>query len=332
MVSENGTADAGKTGGWKDRKEWLLLLLSLLLAFIVWMIHSLSLRYSVFIEYDVVLESSLQGRSRTSVSEDVLIIRGRSDGYYILKQRIGKRKTLRVKVAPESLRYRNGDTYYVVSEDVKSNIVESLGGNVDLEFIVTDTLDFVFPRMMSRKVPVAANSSISFDGQYMPVGGVQLRPDSIEIYGDSAYIATIDSVFTETISLSGVDGPVQGISGIVQVRRVEYSENTVYYSLNVVRYVEETLTVPVSVTGVPEDKDMIVLPSAVTLTYRRVFSNAYYTPENFVLAVDYTDFIRTIDSELVPELVSMPEGVLWWEINPRYVDCILLDKEQGGGL
>ena len=45
---ESGINGSDKESGWKDRKEWLMLLLSLLLAFIVWLIHSLSLQYSVF--------------------------------------------------------------------------------------------------------------------------------------------------------------------------------------------------------------------------------------------------------------------------------------------
>ena len=59
MALENGISGGEKESGWKDRKEWLMLLLSLLLAFIVWLIHSLSLQYSVFLEYNVELNSTL---------------------------------------------------------------------------------------------------------------------------------------------------------------------------------------------------------------------------------------------------------------------------------
>ena len=293
---KNGITGSEKEGGWKDRKEWLMLLLSLLLAFIVWLIHSLSLQYSVFLEYNVELNSTLQGRARSSVSKDVLIVRGKSDGYYILKQRIGRRKTLQVSASQDNLRHRDGDEFYVLSESIKSNIVEALGGSVDLEFIVN----------------------------------MAIRPDSVDIYGDARLLETVDSVFTETISEKGVDGPIQGICDIVPIRRVSYSESAVYYSMNVVRYTEESLTVPVTVTGVPEDKDLIVLPSTVTLTFKRVFSSLRYQPEDFVLAVDYADFVRTIDSELVPELVYKPDGVMSCEITPRYVDCILLDRGSDG--
>ena len=147
MALENGISGGEKESGWKDRKEWLMLLLSLLLAFIVWLIHSLSLQYSVF-----------QGRARSSVSKDVLIVRGKSDGYYILKQRIGRRKTLQVSASQDNLRHRDGDDFYVLSESIKSNIVEALGGSVDLEFIVTDSLDFTFPRITSKRVPVVPRS------------------------------------------------------------------------------------------------------------------------------------------------------------------------------
>lgn len=310
----------------KDRKEWLLLLLSLLLAFIVWLIHSLSLQYSVFLEYRVTLSTSIEGRSRTATSEDILIIRGRSEGYYILRQRIGRLKNLTVTVLPANVTYKDGDIFTVDCETIKSNIVEALGGNVDLEFIVSESLDFSLPEVTSKKVPVVPKASIVFDGQYMPVGDIELRPDSVDIYGDARLLGTIDSVFTETIARSGVDGPIQGLCGIVPIRRVEYSEDNIYYSMNVVRYIEESMNVPVTATGVPENKELIVLPSSVTLKYRRIFSGIQYAPENFVLSVDYNDFIRTMDSELVPKLVSMPEGVLSWEMSPRYVDCILLEN------
>lgn len=310
----------------KDRKEWLLLLLSLLLAFIVWLIHSLSLQYSVFLEYSVTLSTSIEGRSRTATSDDILIIRGRSEGYYILRQRIGRRKNLTVTVLPSNVVHKDGDTFSVNCETVKGNIVEALGGNVNLEFIVTESMDFNLPEVTSKRVPVVPKTSIVFDGQYMPLGGIELRPDSVDIYGDARQLGTIDSVLTETISWTGVDGPIQGLCGLVPIRRVEYSEDNIYYSLNVVRYIEESLDVPVTALGVPEDKELIVLPSSVTLKFRRVFSGVQYAPENFVLAVDYNDFIRTIDSELVPRLLSMPEGILSWEMSPRYVDCILLEN------
>ena len=313
----------------KDRKEWLLLLLSLLLAFIVWLIHSLSLQYSVFLEYRVTLSTSIEGRSRTATSEDILIIRGRSEGYYILRQRIGRLKNLTVTVLPANVTYKDGDIFTVDCETIKSNIVEALGGNVDLEFIVSESLDFNLPEVTSKRVPVVPKASIVFDGQYMPVGDIELRPDSVDIYGDARLLGTIDSVFTETIARSGVDGPIQGLCGIVPIRRVEYSEDNIYYSMNVVRYIEESMNVPVTATGVPENKELIILPSSVTLKYRRIFSGIQYAPENFVLSVDYNDFIRTMDSELVPKLVSMPEGVLSWEMSPRYVDCILLDNNGG---
>lgn len=279
-----------------------------------------------FLEYRVTLSTSIEGRSRTATSEDILIIRGRSEGYYILRQRIGRLKNLTVTVLPANVTYKDGDIFTVDCETIKSNIVEALGGNVDLEFIVSESLDFNLPEVTSKRVPVVPKASIVFDGQYMPVGDIELRPDSVDIYGDARLLGTIDSVFTETIARSGVDGPIQGLCGIVPIRRVEYSEDNIYYSMNVVRYIEESMNVPVTATGVPENKELIILPSSVTLKYRRIFSGIQYAPENFVLSVDYNDFIRTMDSELVPKLVSMPEGVLSWEMSPRYVDCILLEN------
>ena len=76
MASESGITGSEKDR--KDGKEWLLLLLSLLLACVIWLLHSLSLQYSVFFVEHVVPDASLEGRSRSAVSEALLIVRGRS--------------------------------------------------------------------------------------------------------------------------------------------------------------------------------------------------------------------------------------------------------------
>lgn len=217
--------------------------------------------------------------------------------------------------------------FAVGCESIKSNVIEALGGNVELEFIVSDSLNFEFPRITSKRVPVVPKTSIVFDGQYMPLGRIDMRPDSVDIYGDARLLETVDSVMTETISATGVDGPIQGICSLVPIRRVEYSEDNIFYSMNVVRYIEETMEIPVTAVGVPEGKDLLVLPSTVRMTFRREFSSIQYAPGDFVLAVDYADFINTIGSELVPELISRPDGLISWEISPRYVDCILLEAE-----
>lgn len=321
----NGVKDQEKQ---KDGKRWLMLLLSFFLAAAIWLLHSLSLDYSVFLEYTVRLESSLEGRSGFSVSDDKLIVRGRAEGYYILKQRIGRPKQITVNASPSVLHLKDSEKniFYANCEDLKSGIIEALGTNVNVEFIVTNTMDFEFTKIANKRVPVVPATSISFAGQYMPIGNIVLRPDSVDIYGDEKLLSAIDSVRTETISYNKVEAPIQGITELVPIRRIRFSEKNIYYTLNVERYIEESIRITVVPDGVPHGKGMIVLPSEITLKYKRLFGGEQCDAEDFKFVVNYRDFLETIDAKLIPKPVLLPKGVLSYEIEPHFVDCVLFDN------
>lgn len=311
----------------KDGKRWLMLLLSFFLAFAIWLLHSLSLNYSVFLEYSVKLDSSLEGRSGTSVSDDILIVRGRAEGYYILRQRIGKAKQINLTVPPSVLHLKDSvrNIFSAGCEDLKSEIVAALGTSVSLEFTVTDSMDFVFTRISSKKVPVSISTSITYDDQYIRTGDIRVEPDSIEIFGEDKLISAIDSVITKTISYSRVNTPVQGITELMPIRRIRFSEKTIFYAFNVERYVEESMYVKVTPRNVPAGKGMIVIPSMVKLTYKRLYDGGKYFDQDFSFSVSYKDLLKTIDSKLVPVPELLPAGVISYETDPPYVDCVLFE-------
>ncbi len=312
----------------KSRKEWHLLVLSLLLAFIVWLVHVLSLQYSVFLEYNVNLTSSLEGRARTSLSEDVLVIRGKADGYYILQHRVSGNKTIDVTVDPNYVHKSEGDNdrFYVNCEQIKGNIIDALGSSVQMEFSATESMKFEFPKMTSKFVPVIVKSDITFAGQYMPMAELSIEPDSIEIFGEERIIENIDSVWTEAISYKRLDKSVQGVVDLVPFRRIEFSQKAVYYTLNVSRYIEESVSVPVEVVNVPSNKALIVLPAQINVICRRTFGGEPLSTKNVGVQVDYNDFIKGTSTEIIPDLVRAPENAVYYQLNPRSVDCLLIDK------
>lgn len=311
----------------KNGREWLILLLSILSALIIWLMHNLSMTYSVFLEYKVDVVTSLEGRSKNSTSEEVLIIRGKADGYYIIAQRLGRNNRITINVRPEDLiqREKDGDYFYLNAKDVTSAVVAALDEHVELEFIVTEKLDFLIHKMQFKRVPVVPKTFIECSSQYMPIGEITLKPDSIDIYGEVRYINAIDSVWTEALFETGVDAPLNGILNIIPQRMVQYSTDNIYYTLDIARYVEETMEVNIQASGLPSGKEMIILPSVVNVTYRRFFGGEGFTSKDLNFTIDYQEYLNSINSRVVPTLDSVPKGIIKYEISPRYVDCIVVD-------
>lgn len=320
-----GTLNFFKKGG----NERLILLVSLFLAFFIWLIHNLSLEYSQYFQYSVVVKSNIEGRANISANSDELILRGKSSGFYIMghKSRKGGEIVITIDDPKVFKRHASADDeyLYVAAGDLRQKLVEMLAPNLEVDYIVTDTLKFLFPIVYNKEVPVVAITNIRYKNQYMLTEPISLEPEKITIYGDEAYLAGIDSVFTNTITLKNVSRSVQGIQSLSKIKGVRFSADQVYYTIPVDRYVEQEAIVPITVTNIPPERELLLLPSQVTVTYRQSF----YTNSDrsdFVFNVDYSDFINSINSVIIPECISKPKGIYYYSIEPPYVEGVLIEN------
>ncbi len=322
MLPERLNKIFAKRGG-----DLFILVFSLLLAFFMWGMHRFSQTYSTFFDYKVDIESNIAGREKYSTSYNSLVLRGKATGFYIMKQRLSEKANLeRLALQVDSKQLKTvkerPDFFYLKSEDVKEKIQQTLGNDFQLESITTDTLYFQFARQANRKVPVAVDQDITFAPQYTALGRVQLRPDSVVVYGNESVVKGIDSVYTRLIVEKGADAPVQGVIGIKPIRGVRFSEDQIYYSLSVGRYFEDRITAKVNVVNSPSSVNVIMFPQEVTVRYKMLFDNKK--------ELDATDFQVVIDYNKIgptnvarPYLLKSPDNIFSVSIEPVFIECIV---------
>ena len=68
-----------------EGRNWVILAVSLLLAFFMWSVMKLSRNYSSYIRYHVEVTSSIPGRTNSAISVDELVIGAKSKGFDILQ-------------------------------------------------------------------------------------------------------------------------------------------------------------------------------------------------------------------------------------------------------
>ena len=305
----------------------LSLVFSLLLAFFMWGMHSFSQSYSAFFSYKVKVESNIAGRAKNAESYNPVVLRGKSTGFYILQQRLSQKAhfgTINLSVDSKQLKPLEGrdDFFYLKVEDVKDEIQESLGNDFELESFTTDTLYFELPRQANKKVPVEAIENISYASQYTASGRMQLRPDSVVVYGDEQVVSKVDVVYTNVISKREADAPVQGIVGLQSVRGTRFSVEQVYYSLPVGRYFENAIEAEVNVINAPSSSKVVVVPQKVTLRYLMLFENKReVAASDFQVVIDYSKIGESNMAK--PWLVKHPDNIFSVKIDPLFVECIV---------
>ncbi len=300
-----------------------ILVCSLLLAFFMWSMHRMTKRYSAVFDYKIELSSNIEGRAQKAVSHNSLVLRGRASGFFIFQQEYTS-NVLPLSVDAKQLKQMLGerDMFYIKSADIQNMVQEVLGNDIQLENVTSDTLYFQFPRQANKKVPVIATENISFEQQYTAVSDMTLRPDSVVVYGNEDVVSSIEAVHTRFIRANKVSETVQGIVGLQEVNGVRFSDENIYYSLDVVRYFESSVTVKPTVINVPYGSRAAVMPQEITLFYRMQFvDKKEIDAQDFTVIVDYNSIEEA--NIVKPQIIKQPNGIFDVRTEPKFLECII---------
>ena len=308
-------------------RDWAVLLLALLLAFSIWIIHNLSLKYNDYLTVQVAAKCSIDGHSAVASNTCDVVARGRATGYKVLKFNApGRRKPVTVDFSPSVMKHMEGDLYYVTSDALQEYTHLIYGSGVSIEYFVSDTLFYRFPLVNSKKVPVHPVASLTYDSQYMSDGQMDITPDSVYVYGEPHRLETISQVYTRPIKYSMLNSNVSGVVELEKMRGISFSENQVRYSLDVVRFVEMTSVVPVRCINVLSDKMLMVYPSSVNVVLKCVYPLPARFENQPHIYVDYNDFLKSVSGKCPVRMVDMGAGIIEVDIEPVYVECRLEEK------
>ena len=302
-------------------RDLAVFLLSLLLAFSIWISHNLSLQYSSVVSVPVIALSNIEGHQAESSNTSPVVARCRTTGYRLLrKNRMSRRGQLRVYFSPDDLHQEDEDLYYITSNELSGYFSEIFGDNVQLESFVSSRVQFRFPAENHKTVPVQAVSVVSFKPQYMALGAMKIVPDSVVVYGEPLHLQNIDRVVTEAITLQNLSSGAHGMARLEAPKGgIRLSVSEVSYALDVTRYVELHREVKVGTRNVPAGRDLTVYPSVV---FRCVFPLAYDPTEGVSFYVDYNDFASSINGRCVPRDSGLPSSVIDYSVEPKVLECI----------
>jgi len=313
-------------------RQLFLFLFCLFLAFVIWTVHKLSDEYSQFFQYRVYVNVSVKGRATESESINKLIIRGRASGFYILQHRFSNGGgVLSLSLDKSFLKKASDkkDLFFLLTSEVRDIIVESVEDELIVDYLSADTLFFDYPQIGGKEVPIAVVSRATFKEQYMPTGGFRVTPSSIIISGDADLIKNIDSVYTTNINIYNADASVSGFVKLEQSKGIFYSDQEVFYSLDVERYFEEVKEATVNIINIPDSVTVSIIPDSVSLILRSSMKNASSLMDNNLsVIVDFNSLKGSRDTLVTASLALIPKGVINYRTDPPYIQCKVLLKNK----
>lgn len=306
-----------------DGRDISVLVVSLLLASVIWLIHNLSLNYSDTMSVPVVAKCNLDGHANVSSNSSIVAARCRTTGYALLRNRFkSERRAIEINFDPSDMQHVEGEVFSVSAAQLSNYVNELFGDGISLESFLSDKVQFRFPYENNKKVPVLPAQVLSFRPQYMAVGPMTLLPDSVTIYGEPHRLESIERVNTRTIELTNLSANAHGSVKIEPISGIRMSATETNYSLEVSRFVELTSVVTISLRNVPSGKRLSVYPSTAKVTYRCLFPLMQDPTEEVRFYIDYKDFVNSIEGKCVPSSSSLPQGVIDYVIEPEVFECV----------
>lgn len=308
-------------------RDWVVFLLALLLAFSIWIIHNLALKYNDYLSKTIAVNCSIAGHSSTSSNTHIVTARCRATGYRIINSKFNKdRKAVGVNLPAHLLHHKGKDEFYLLSDDLLEYSHQIFGQGVTVDYFVSDTLIFHFPEENYKKVPVKPTASITYGAHYMNGDGIRVNPDSVLVYGEPFRLEKVFYVSTNPIKYSSLESDVKGEIGLKQVNGLRFSVDKVEYSIDVLRFVEMNSTYSLNVENTPSDKSLLIYPSIVRIKQKWRYPLSAQSSNALTPFVDYNEYESSLSGKCKVHLDLVPDGLISYEIDPPYVECKIVDR------
>ena len=292
-------------------------------ALVFWLILNLSRDYDinrrVIVDYIVDPERVLVGRMPSQLDATVS-----GNGWNLIWE------SLRPGDLSASIDLRNReDNPRLSATDLKRQLSRKLSSNkLTISLPGFESISILTTPKEGKRVPVLNRVVPSFAKGHQALDQATILPDSVTISGATDALEEISEWPTESLELKDLS---RGVSRVVNLEvppeGITLSRPEVSYSLEVEAFIQDVITVPVSLENVPDDKKYEYSPKTIDLKIS-LPQSAYATlrAEDFKVVADLSGLSAGASDNSVPiTILRKPPQVVSERFSPRVVTYYIVD-------
>jgi len=300
----------------------------LVLSIIFWFLTALNKEYDTDLYYPVRFIRFPEGKALINEVPDELHMSVKSQGYTLLRYKF------KVRMAPimfdvnsftmNSIPGKSESHVYILTNFAKQKIQQQITSDIEIISITPDTLVFKFADVVNKRLAIQPDMQVEYQKQYMQVGPVVLYPDSVDVSGPASVLDTVDIIFTEPVSYTGVSTSIDETLKLSLASNLTCDISEVSVNVPVEKFTEGAFNLPVEVINVPDSLNLKTFPGSVEITYQVGLSDYENINQHMFRAeVDYLSIENNIGNKLLVNLVKSPEFVNAVQYHPKNVEYIL---------
>ncbi|MEC7822601.1 MAG: CdaR family protein [Candidatus Neomarinimicrobiota bacterium] len=205
--------------------------------------------------------------------------------------------------------------------------------SLELEFVeVVSPRNIVInlDQYLVKKVPIQSQIFVSTQAGYVQVGNPVFSPDSISIGGPQEVVDNIRSVNSQKDTLLELNASIERELSIINPNKlVDFDPKRVQGYVNIQPISETIITsIPVNLINKPNDVEVFVNPSTVSLTIIGGLNQVANTlPEDILVTIDFNDWKP--DKQFYSPTIDIPNSIFKWEnLSPNNLEILVVDREE----
>lgn len=293
----------------------------LLFAALVWVLVQLSKDYTQVMPIPLEYVNPPMDKSIAEEKPAYAEIRMQDKGFSILYFQLF---TPELQIDLEKAREEDGQLIYSF-EDNREDIARQL--DIDFEetrFLLEELIIDFQPKKLKR-LKVVPRLNLSYAVGYSANEEIRLNPDSINVSGPASIIDTLSEIKTFPLEKSDINDDIKGEITIdtTGLGMLSFYQTEVTYNLEVEKFTEGQVQVPVEVQNVPEGVNLNIFPQEVKLFFQVNLKQYHLVhPEDFSVVCDFEDITEGQDY-LLAELVRKPDFVTNIRLSERKIQFII---------
>jgi len=207
------------------------------------------------------------------------------------------------------------------------NLSKLFNTEIELLKVKPDSIYFSFGKSYHKVVPVEADLQVDFDTLYSYGDRIKINPAFVTIYGDSNLLSQIHTISTEKIVLNNLNKTISQKAVLILPeewdQRIGLSTSEVELNINVDKFTQLNLEVPIEVIGAPKNAELKTFPNKITISLKvGLLEYDSLSPSQFKAVVYYSD-IQKNKNKLKVKVEQSPDNVKVLKLIPEQVEFLV---------
>ncbi len=323
-----------KIGNPKDEKlrnQFYVFLVCLAISIFIWFLIVLSKKNMETIDFPILYGKAPSNLVLTNRPDSLLSFRLSSSGFKLITlEYLTFKKPIQFDL--KSLKIQKEGEKYVANistSEMAKAIIREQGIDQELITVSPQNIYFEFSTVTSKKVPVKPNVQLSFEKQFQLSDSLRFDPDSVFVIGVNEVIDTIEFIQTELFRLERINQSKTISVNLInpwKMQDVSLSENETELTLDVEKFTESTLKIPISIGG-HDNMEIKTFPEKVDITYLVALKDYKRISEDmFIASYDTSVSLKDI-KKLQVKIIQQPSFIKITRIDPPEVEFLVLKKD-----